>query len=100
METVNVAVISGNIAETAKVYRGDGISEFCEFIIINYRAVRVGDVKKKVREEIPVIMFSPGTIAKYLTKGKYVIVQGRVSPLGLDPHLAALSITFPGMKND
>ena len=48
-------------------------------------------------------MFRPGTIAKYLTRGKAVVVQGRVAPhseVGRDgPTMIASSVTFPGSKS-
>lgn len=101
METLNLAVISGNIGEAAKVIRNPGLEEYCEFTVITYKSIKTDSGKVKFKEEIPVVMLRPGTIAKYLTKGKAVVVQGRVSPLSEEgPNLIASSVTFPGSKNN
>ena len=101
METLNLAVISGNIGETAKVIRSADMEDYCEFSVITFKSIKTGTGKVKIKEEVPVVMFRPGTIAKYLTKGKAVVVQGRVAPQGEGkPNLIAASVTFPGSKNN
>lgn len=94
METLNVAIVGGSIAENASISR-----DFCVFSIITYRMVKTDGVKKRVREDIPVIFWNPGTISEYLTKGKYVVVQGKVASMEEDDgHLVAFNITFPGVQ--
>ena len=98
METLNLAVISGNIGSDATLYSVDGI-EYCDFSVITFRSVKTEQGKSKVKEEHRVTMFRPGTILKYLTKGKAVVIQGRVAPVtskGLN--IIASSVTFPGNK--
>ena len=103
METLNLAVISGNIKDAAQVTQAPGLGEYCSFAVITYKSIKTESGKVKVKEEIPVVMFRPGTIAKYLTKGKAVVVQGRVAPrseVGRDgPTMIASSVTFPGSKH-
>ncbi len=103
METLNLAVISGNIKEVAQVTQPPGLDEYCSFAVITYKSIKTESGKVKMKEEIPVVMFRPGTIAKYLTKGKAVVVQGRVAPHSESsrggPTMIASSITFPGSKH-
>lgn len=101
METLNLAVISGNIGEPAEVFNQAGSESYCRFTVVTYKSVRTDSGKTKFREEIPVVMLRPGTISKYLTKGKAVVVQGRVAPKKQDgPTLIAASVTFPGSKHN
>lgn len=101
METLNIAVISGNISQPARVVDVSGSGECCLFSVVTYKMTKTGDTKVRFREEIPVAMYRPGTIAKYLTKGKPVVVQGRIAPdtEGVS-NLIASSVTFPGSKSN
>ncbi len=99
METLNLAVVSGNISSGATLYETDGI-EYCDFSVITFRSIKTEDRKSKVREEHRITMLRPGTIYKYLTKGKAVVVQGRVAPSGSKgPNIIATSVTFPGNRS-
>lgn len=99
METLNLAVVSGNIGSEAKLYELEGI-ECCDFSVITYRSMKTEAGKSKIKEEHLVTMFRPGTIYKYLTKGKAIVVQGRVAPVGSrGPNIIATSVTFPGNRS-
>lgn len=98
METLNLAVLNGNVASDAVVFHKDSV-EWCTFPLITYRMVKSESGKVKVKEEHVIAVCRPGTISKYLTKGKSVVVQGRVSPLSSDYNVVATSITFPGSRS-
>ena len=99
METLNLAVISGNIGEPASVLKSSDGSEYCVFSVITYKVVKTENGKTRIKEEIPVLMNRPGTIAKYLLRGKSVVIQGRVASLeDKSSNLIASAITFPGNK--
>lgn len=104
METLNLAVLSGNVGADASVFYVDSV-EWCSFPLVTFRMIKNDSGKVKVKEEHVVSVCRPGTITKYLTKGKSVIVQGRVAPIGsnrIDPdyvvNVIATSITFPGNR--
>lgn len=99
METLNLAVISGNIGEPASVMKSRDGGEYCVFSVITYKVVKTDGVKTRIKEEVPVLMNRPGTIAKYLVRGKPVVVQGRVASLeDQSSNLIASAVTFPGSK--
>jgi len=97
METLNLVVLNGNVDADASVFYVDS-TEWCSFPLVTYRMIKSDSGKMKVREEHIVSVCRPGTIAKYLTKGKSVIVQGRVAPAGSSHNVVASSITFPGNR--
>jgi single-stranded DNA-binding protein len=100
METLNLVVISGNISSDAVLYESNGI-EYCDFSVVTFRSAKTDSGKVKSREEHHVTMFRPGTISKYLTKGKSVLIQGRVAPANSKgPNIIATSVTFPGRNQD
>jgi single-stranded DNA-binding protein len=97
METLNLAVLSGNVGQDASLFQIDGV-EWCSFPLTTYRVIKNDSGKARVKEDHIASICRPGTIAKYLTKGKSVIVQGRLAPVGSKYSVVATSLTFPGNR--
>lgn len=97
MESVNVVVLSGVLAEDAVSYVEEG-RDWCKFQVTTYWVSRQGDRKIRTPEHHSVRMINPGTIAKYLKKGKSVVVQGRLASSPNGTFVLAPSVTFPGSK--
>lgn len=80
MESVNTVILSGTIEGNASIRRIDNDTEECRFSVRSYRAKGRGDDKVKVSEVHRISLLNPKTIARHLTNGKSVIVQGRLIP--------------------
>jgi hypothetical protein len=96
MESINLAVLSGLIKEDASTRIEKGRT-FSDFTVITYYSVGRGNDKELHPEYHRVSLANPGTISRYLKRGKAVNVVGRVIP---DGGVMANSVNFPESKRN
>lgn len=96
METINSVFLSGNLTGDASFESIDG-KDWITMEVKTFRSSWNGNEKIKTPEFHEVRSLNLQTIAKYLKKGKAVVVQGRSIPStdDADDFILATSITFP-----
>jgi len=92
MESINIAVVSGQITADAKFDQDDHGRQYCTFEVTTYRSVGKGDDKELLAEKHTVKLMNPKTISRHLRKGKPVMIQGRIIP---EDGVLASTVHFP-----
>lgn len=98
MESLNIVVMNGLISGDA-VPHGTG----CNFSLKTIQISKVGGEKVRHVEYHNIHLRNPGTIMKYLTSGKSVLIKGRLGKEEFNGELSvgvlADSVTFPALKD-
>jgi single-stranded DNA-binding protein len=92
MESINIAVLSGQITGDVKFHEDEQGRQYCLFEVTTYRSIGKGDGKELIAEPHAIKLMNPKTISRHLRKGKAVMVQGRNVPL---QGILASSVHFP-----